>query len=94
MAIFKVQGENREVFNGEKFSRRIRMTKDYSDHEVEELKKRMIHRFRCCDDDGITYFWGVCSNDSSFAPLDYLGEEYGCTYIEYKNPVTGKYEML
>lgn len=54
----------------------------------------MTHKFRCKDDDGVTYFWGVCSDQNSFAPLDTVGAALGCTTIEYKNPATGKYEML
>lgn len=94
MAIFKVQGENAAVFEGEHFSREIIANRSYSAERFEALVPAMVNRFRCCDDDGVTYFWGVCSSDSSFAPLDCLGEAYGCTYIEYKNPKTVKYEQL
>lgn len=88
---FKVTGWNRSVFEGEKFNTSVREVQ-YDDCEAET--DELIYRFRCCDDDGITYFWGTCNNDSSFAPLDCLGASYGCTYIEYKNPKTGEYEML
>lgn len=94
MAIFKIQGENQSVFDGERFSRKIRYPDYLSASQAERLKPKMVHRFRCLDDDGICYFWGVCSSDSSFVPLDYLGIHYGCTVIEYKNPKTGKYEEL
>ena len=98
MAIFKILGEKKSVFNYEKFKRELLCEllcdRQYSEEQIEKLKPKMIHHFRCCDDDGITYFWGVCSNDSSFAPLDCVGEDYGCTYIEYKNPQTGEYEQL
>lgn len=94
MAIYKITGENASVFGKEKFSREIRADRPYTSERLEMLKPKMTHRFRCCDDDGVTYFWGVCSSDSSFAPLDCTGEAYGCAYIEYKNPETGEYEML
>ena len=96
MTVFKITGENRAVFHGEKFSRELRFTSQKTEKVYKETGKHpnMPHRFRVCDDDGITYFWGVCSNDSSFVPLDWVGVMYGCTYIEYKNPKTGEYEML
>lgn len=94
MTLFTVTGENRSVFGAERFNRRVRATGDAPQEELETMRDKLVHRYRCCDDDGVTYFWGMCSDDSSFAPLDYLGEGYGCTYIEYKNPVTGEYEML
>ena len=94
MAIYKIRGENREVFNEEHFSRELRSSKFYSEERKQELLPRMENTFRCCDDDGITYFWGVCSSNQSFAPLDEVGRSYGCTYIEYKNPLTGHYEPL
>lgn len=94
MAIFKITHENRAVFEGEKFSRQIRCEYQYTAAQIEALLPKMIHKFRCKDDDGVTYFWGVCSDDSSFAPLDTVGASVGCTEIQYKNPATGKYETL
>lgn len=93
MAIFKIMGENKAVFGDEKFSREIRCTKAYTEEQIEKLKGKMNHWFKCLDDDGEVYFWGVCSSDSSFAPLDYVGEAYGCTEIQYKNE-NGIYETL
>jgi hypothetical protein len=58
---------------------------------------RMGFQFRLCDDDGVPYFYGwSATNDDedAFLPLDDYGEAYGCTYIEYLNPVTYKWEML
>lgn len=94
MAIFKITHENKAVFDGEKFERRIRSEYQYSQEQIEKMLPRMIHKFRVKDDDGVTYFWGVCSDPNSFAPLDIVGAEYGCTTIEYKNPDTGRYEPL
>ncbi len=94
MAIFKITHENKSVFDGEKFDRQIRSEYQYTQAQIEQLKPKMIHKFRVRDDDGVTYFWGVCSNPSSFAPLDIVGADYGCTEIQYKNPTTGKYETL
>lgn len=91
--IFKIMNENREVFDDEKFSRKIRKTKNYTDEELQELLPKMVHHFRVLDDDNVTYFWGVSSSDESFAPLDMIGVAYGCTQIKYKNKY-GKYEKL
>lgn len=54
----------------------------------------MPYEYRVCDDDDVVFFWGRISDYSSFMPLDWDGVDYGATYIEYKNPATGKYEML
>ena len=91
MALFRIEGENREVFGGEKFIRGVRSLYQYSSGRYEEMKHNMKYRFRVRDD-GIIYFWGVCSS-YSFDPLDF-GEQYGCTSIEYKNAVTGAWEVL
>jgi hypothetical protein len=54
-----------------------------------------IHEFRLADGDDIVYYYGRCTSDSSFAPLDDYGmPNDGCTDIEYKNPTTGKWEAL
>lgn len=41
--------------------------------------------FKLKDDDGILYFRGKCTDDSSFSPLDEFGAAYGCTILEYRN---------
>lgn len=94
MAIFKITHENKAVYGGEKFSRAIRSEYQYSNEQMKELLPQMVHKFRCKDDDGVTYFWGVCSDPNSFAPLDLVGGEHGCTTIEYKNEATGHYKPL
>lgn len=95
MAIYKITGESRSVFGNEHFSRGYRSNTRKGNERIKAGNiPEMKYRFRCCDDDGTTYFWGEINTDSSFAPLDYEGADYGCTYIEYKNPVTGKYEVL
>ncbi len=48
----------------------------------------MIHKFRLKDDDGLIYAYGYSTTndeEEAFEPLDYLGELYGCTSIEYYN---------
>lgn len=59
--------------------------------------------FRLLDGDSVVYFYGKTNAltggsrgrfESGFEPLDDLGEGYGCTSIEYKNPSTGKWEEL
>lgn len=91
--IFKIMNENRDIFEDEKFSRKIRKTENYTDEQLEELLPKMVHHFRVLDDDNTTYFWGVSSDDESFEPLDMIGVAYGCTQIQYKNK-QGKYETL
>lgn len=50
-------------------------------------------KFRMRDDDGETYYEGMSSSNSSFAPLDYLGTpDAGCTEIQYLN--SGIWETL
>lgn len=57
--------------------------------------RKLEHRFRMKDDDGIIYYYGTCSNDSSFAPLDDFGmPDSGCTSIEYYNKDKKKWEVL
>lgn len=92
MALFRIIGENPEVFEGEKFIRGIRSLYHYSEAQWKNMELHMNKRFRVLDDDGVVYFWGVCSS-CSFDPLDF-GEQYGCTSIEYKNAVTGVWEVL
>lgn len=94
--IFTVDGENRSVFydletgKPEHFKRGPRVARfEEVPAETSELK----YRYRVLDDDYITYFWGRCNNDSSFAPVDELGEAYGAIHIEYKNE-NGEYEEL
>lgn len=94
MAIFKITGENREVFDGERFSRRIHAEYEYTPEQIRGMAAEMVHRFKVLDGDGVTYFWGVCSDPGSFAPLDLVGADYGATEIQYKDPKTGKYETL
>ncbi len=56
-----------------------------------------LYSFRLLDDDGEIYAYGKSTDNSSeaaFAPLDSYEAVYGCTEIQYKNPVTGKYETL
>lgn len=52
------------------------------------------YSFRLLDDDGNVYAYGMSNDDSSFEPLDYYAYDYGVTEIQYKNPVTGRYETL
>ena len=92
MCAYRVLGENRSVFKEEHFSRGWRGKKE-SIEKAKKLSKDELLRFKCLDDDGVTYFWGV-STEESFRPLDCLGEAYGCTAIMYKDKETGKYEYL
>lgn len=51
------------------------------------------YKFRLLDEDGVVYAYGYNSSEN-FAPLEQYMYAYGCTKIQYKNPVTGKYETL
>lgn len=54
----------------------------------------MPHKFRMLDDDGNIYYYGFCSEDGDFSPLDDFGmPNAGATEIQYKSP-TGDYETL
>jgi len=63
--------------------------------QVEFTDEQMPFVFRLSDDDSIVYFEGISDDNSSeraFAPLDGIGQSYGCTMIEYQN--NGKWEQL
>lgn len=77
--------------------------KDEHTHRLPRMKQKLVEKygsvpplypFRLLDDDGIIYAYGFSTDDSSFAPLDRYEYDYGCTEIQYKNLVTGKYETL
>lgn len=53
----------------------------------------MPHKFRLLDDDGTVYAYGY-NKYEDFEPLDEYMYAYGVTIIEYRNPISGKYEML
>lgn len=68
-------------------------------HMKERLNKEQgcvpeLFTFRLLDDDGEIYAYGKSTKNDSFAPLDAYEGSYGCTEIQYRNPVTGKYETL
>ena len=56
MALFRIIGENPDVFDGEQFVRGIRMLYNYSSSEIERMKQHMDYWFRCYDDDHVLYF--------------------------------------
>lgn len=53
-----------------------------------------LYDFRLLDDDGTVYAYGKSTDIDSFAPLDRYAPDYGCTEIQYRDPVTGKYRTL
>jgi len=68
-----------------------------------KMKEKLIEKygevpelfsFRLLDDDGEIYAYGKSTDNSSFAPLDRYMYDYGCSEIQYKNKITGKYETL
>lgn len=70
------------------------ITDDGKDKIVCEKPKGLDHKFRLLDDDGIVYAYGYSDNDNSFRPLSDYHYDYGVTEIQYKNPITKKYETL
>ena len=90
--VFRIIDENPAVFGGEHFDRSARSLYDYTPGQMALMVRHMDYPFRCVDSDGIVYFSGLCSAQC-FDPLDF-GFQFGCTSIEYKNPVTGKWEEL
>ena len=54
--------------------------------------------FRLYDDDDNLYYSGYLHKDmegeDEFIPLDWAMYDSGCTYIKYRNPKTGKMEIL
>ena len=103
--MYRITETNDNVFPGEQFSTEIyRGIAAYSDERMSDMDKRFqkllpkcVHKFRCCDDDGDWYFKGIstsCDDEDAVAPLDDIGEAYGCTYIEYWNEKTHEWEVL
>ena len=80
--------------------------KDLYTHRLPRMKQKLIekygsvpelYRFRLLDSDGEIYAYGISTDnntEAAFAPLDRYEYDYGCTEIQYKNPVTGVYETL
>ena len=75
---------------------------DQYTHRLPVMKQKLVakfgsvpdlHPFRLLDDDGVVYAYGQ-NTDENFAPLDRYMPDYGCTEIQYKNKLTGRYETL
>jgi hypothetical protein len=49
------------------------------------------HRYRVKDADGEVYYIGRCSDESSFAPLDFAMADAGATDIEYQDTQSGRW---
>jgi len=66
----------------------------YDDNMNRSWLKNPEHKFafRLFDDDKALYFTGYSALDSDFVPLDYYGDSYGCTEIQYK--VNGRWTTL
>ena len=92
MAVFRIVGENSKIFGDVSFNRGVRYLRNYSSLEVAQMRKQMLHIFRCRTSDGVIVFWGRCSS-RSYDPLIF-GDGYGASTIEYKNPSTGVWEVL
>lgn len=102
--MYKITKTNPEVFENETFGNFYRgfykkpnETEEYAHERFNQLKRKCNKKFRVCDDDGTWYFKGVSTTDDdekAFEPLDMVGIDYGCTYIEYWNNVKNRWEEL
>jgi len=73
------------------------ITEDIINHgqytgELHGNEEKCKFQFRLLDDDEEVYFLGLSGNSSSFEPLDYFGNGFGCTDIQYFE--NGKWESL
>jgi hypothetical protein len=59
-----------------------------------EQRSKFPYFFRLYDDDNELYFEGYSDDDSSFEPLDSIGQSYGCTGLKYRNAKTNCLEFL
>jgi hypothetical protein len=102
--MFKITKTNPEVFHNETFGnfyrsipKKLNETEEEFSKRFNNLKEKCNKKFRVCDDDGTWYFKGVSTTDDdekAFEPLDMVGVDYGCTYIEYWNKVKNRWEEL
>lgn len=102
--MFKITKTNKEIFGNDKaiddeyrmFRLKPNETVEEMNARFERLKAKCTKEFRVCDDDDDVYFWGLSTTDDderAFEPLDIVGVNYGCTYIEYKD-ADGIWEIL
>jgi hypothetical protein len=73
------------------------ITDDGKDKIICKKPEGLNFKFRLLDDDGIIYAYGYadsCDDEKAFQPLDRYMPDYGCTEIQYKNPISGKWETL
>lgn len=73
------------------------ITDSGKDEYTHKQHANMSFEFRLLDADNAVYAYGYsddCSSEKAFEPLDMYMYAYGCTSIEYKNSVTGKWELL
>lgn len=53
-----------------------------------------LYQFSLYDGDDQLLLTGVCTDNSSFDPMDDMQDSYGCTRIDYLDQRTGTWEML
>ena len=56
--------------------------------------EKHLYPFRLVDDDGEVMGYGLSNDASNFDPLDNFMDVWGCTAIEYWNPVSEVWEGL
>lgn len=56
--------------------------------------EKHLYPFRLVDDDGEVMGYGLSNDGSNFDPLDDYMDHWGCTAIEYWNPVSEIWEAI
>ncbi len=56
---------------------------DFILNQEKEITNKFKYKFRLLDGDGNVYFEGLATKNDSFDPLDFLGNEFGCTDLQY-----------
>lgn len=56
---------------------------DFLLNQKKEISSKFKFKFRLLDNDRNIYFEGIASRNDSFEPLDFLGNEFGCTDLQY-----------
>lgn len=57
--------------------------KDFISNQKKEKSEKLKFKFRLLDGDKNVYFEGLASRNDSFKPLDFFGNEFGCTELQY-----------
>lgn len=50
----------------------------------DKVKDTMIYDFRLVNEDGVICAYGKSDTETTFEPLSYYGQKYGCVTMEYR----------